>query len=172
LQQSDRRVGRDGRVRPVDGATGRLRAAEVVRYKPDATLREIAQAAGVSPMTARDVRERLERGDPPTTSERSYASRAATGEPRRAAKSRSEPTPDPMVILQGLRRDPSLRQSETGRALLRWLDLQVRSIASFPRGVDQAPPHSRYVLAELAHAFAFRWGCLANELDRASGEGH
>src|SRR4051812_33876066 len=37
------RIGRDGRVRPVDGAEGRLRASEAIRAQPDASVRQIAK---------------------------------------------------------------------------------------------------------------------------------
>jgi len=56
------RVGRDGRVRPVDGSAGRRRASAVISRKPDAPLRAIAKEAGVSMGTARDVRARLQAG--------------------------------------------------------------------------------------------------------------
>jgi len=57
------RIGRDGRVRPLDGAAGRRRAAEVIEEFPEASLREIAARAGISVGTARDVRERIHRGE-------------------------------------------------------------------------------------------------------------
>ncbi|BBB02244.1 putative transcriptional regulator [Actinacidiphila reveromycinica] len=56
------RVGRDGRVRPVNGAAGRLRAAELLAEHPHASLRELARMAGVSPATVSDVRKRLNAG--------------------------------------------------------------------------------------------------------------
>jgi hypothetical protein len=63
--QSDVRVGRDGRTRPLNGAAGRLRVAALVAEHPEASLREVARLAGVSPGTVRDVRRRLERGESP-----------------------------------------------------------------------------------------------------------
>ncbi|MBF9068080.1 ParB/RepB/Spo0J family partition protein [Streptacidiphilus fuscans] len=59
------RVGRDGRSRPVDAAAGRLKASELIAENPEASLREIAKAAGISPGTVRDVRDRLRRGEDP-----------------------------------------------------------------------------------------------------------
>ncbi|WP_405792397.1 hypothetical protein [Streptomyces sp. NBC_01506] len=59
------RVGRDGRVRPVDGSSGRRRASEVIAMRPDASLRAIAREAGISVGTARDVRQRLQAGRDP-----------------------------------------------------------------------------------------------------------
>ncbi|QSB13294.1 ParB-like nuclease domain-containing protein [Natronosporangium hydrolyticum] len=57
------RVGRDGRVRPLDPAQGRRLAASVITSRPDASLREVARLAGVSVGTARDVRRRLRDGE-------------------------------------------------------------------------------------------------------------
>ena len=57
-----RRVGRDGRQRPVDASAARLRIAEELERQPDASLRTIASAVGVSPETVRTVREKLRAG--------------------------------------------------------------------------------------------------------------
>ncbi len=48
-QQLDKRVGRDGRARPVNVMEGRWRAAQVMAENPNASLREIARLAGISP---------------------------------------------------------------------------------------------------------------------------
>ncbi|MDQ2877154.1 MAG: ParB N-terminal domain-containing protein, partial [Actinomycetota bacterium] len=61
--QSNTRLGRDGRVRPVDGTEGRRRATAEVLAHPGASIREVAQAAGVSLGTAHDV-TRLVHGNP------------------------------------------------------------------------------------------------------------
>ncbi|MEV1062708.1 ParB/RepB/Spo0J family partition protein [Streptomyces sp. NPDC050263] len=63
--QSNRRVGKDGRVRPVDGAAGRLRAYELLKRGPGMPLRVIAAEAGISISTVWDVRARIKRGDDP-----------------------------------------------------------------------------------------------------------
>jgi hypothetical protein len=63
--QHSARVGRDGRVRPLNGLEGRFRAAHMLAEHPQASLREVARLAGVSPTTAADVRDRLVRGTHP-----------------------------------------------------------------------------------------------------------
>jgi hypothetical protein len=63
VPQSNARVGRDGRIRPLDGGIGRRRAAEVLTNQPNASLRDVARLAGISPATVLDVRKRLERGE-------------------------------------------------------------------------------------------------------------
>jgi N-acetyl-1-D-myo-inositol-2-amino-2-deoxy-alpha-D-glucopyranoside deacetylase len=65
IPQSNARVGRDGRIRPLDSGADRRRAAELLAQHPDASLRDVARAAGISPATVLDVRKRLERGESP-----------------------------------------------------------------------------------------------------------
>lgn len=60
--QSRARLGRDGRIRPVDPSDVRRRIAEVVRSEPEASTRSIAARTGASQATVRDVRQRLSRG--------------------------------------------------------------------------------------------------------------
>jgi ParB-like chromosome segregation protein Spo0J len=55
----DRRLGQDGRRRPVDPGAARDRILEVVRGDPSASLRAVARAVGASPETVRSVRDRL-----------------------------------------------------------------------------------------------------------------
>lgn len=57
------RVGRDGRVRPVDSSEVRHRVADALRSDPGASNRAIARRSGASHATVRDVRERLGRGE-------------------------------------------------------------------------------------------------------------
>ncbi|MFC5753345.1 ParB N-terminal domain-containing protein, partial [Actinomadura rugatobispora] len=65
------RMGRDGRVRPINGSEGRRIASELITENPDLSLRQIARRAGISPETARDVRNRLRRGEDPLPRRRS-----------------------------------------------------------------------------------------------------
>lgn len=67
IPQTHTRTGRDGRARPLDVRAARQRVSEMVREHPEASLRKIATATGVSPTTVRDVRERMRRGEDPTT---------------------------------------------------------------------------------------------------------
>jgi hypothetical protein len=68
VPQSNARVGRDGKVRPLDTAQRRRRAAELLTQQPGVALRDVGRAAGTSSATVLDVRKRLERGDPPAPS--------------------------------------------------------------------------------------------------------
>ncbi|GAA2150660.1 hypothetical protein GCM10009760_45270 [Kitasatospora kazusensis] len=180
IPQLHTRIGLDGRVRPVNGAEGRRRAAEFIRTTPRASLREIAAAAGVSTGTARDVRRRLDRDEDPVPAglgpppaRRAPAARSAA--PRRIAAARPVPPaaeggPLPTALrgdaLLRLRKDPSLRFSEPGRLLLRLLD--NRALA---RGLGEVmaslPPHSRAAVAAAVRECVLVWDVFLRELDSA-----
>jgi hypothetical protein len=161
------RVGRDGRVRPLDNAEGRLKAAEVIRTTPMASLREIGRLAGISPATASDVRKRLERGENPVPAGRERSEgRSALRHVRRDAGSSEEP--DIEAMLHGLRVDPSLRFSDAGRTLLRWIIAKALRPGEWGHFGDQVPPHATYILADVARACAEEWREIADDLERRS----
>jgi ParB-like chromosome segregation protein Spo0J len=58
-----KRLGRDGKRRPIVPSEGRRRAAEYISAHPDASLREVARETDVSLGTVHDVRERMRRGE-------------------------------------------------------------------------------------------------------------
>jgi hypothetical protein len=124
-------------VRPVNPAIGRRRAAEFLSMNPRASLREIARKAGVSVTTARDVRQRVDKGENPLPD--NLAKKAAESfSPTVVATNGAavSPTGTRVVpegrgrdLLQRLRNDPSVRSSERGRALLRLLSTVVVAIS-------------------------------------------
>nr|ADU56075.1 hypothetical protein CA37-52 [uncultured organism CA37] len=158
------RTGRDGRVRPLDNAEGRRRALALISNRPEASLRQIAREAGVSPSTVRDVRRRVERGEDPVPQ---------VGR-RRAAEARPDhQVPDGAGLswmLQGLQADPSLRFSESGRTLLRWIFSRAIHPNERVDVVGKIPPHCTYVIATVARACADEWIQLADALDRRGVE--
>ncbi|MEV1026987.1 nuclease [Streptomyces sp. NPDC050264] len=60
-----KRIGQDGRRRPVDAGEGRRRAAEYIAAHPEAPLRQVARDTDVSLGTVHDVSARLRRGEAP-----------------------------------------------------------------------------------------------------------
>lgn len=159
------RVGRDGRVRPLNSAEGRLRARAELLSHPGASLREIARAAGISPATVKDVRERMHRGEDPVPHDSGSRRRA------RAARRDKPPRPpalrpDPGVLLEELRKDPSLRYSEQGRILLRWLELQASGPGAAAELVKTVPPHCGYTVASFLRGCAEEWQEFAAALER------
>ncbi len=174
LPQSNARMGRDGKVRPLDSAQGRKRAADMLTEQPTASLRDVARAAGISPATVLDVRKRLERGDPPTPGKAEPArSTAASGgaaggsaAPRATrTASRSAAPSDPAVMVEKLLRDPSLRNNELGKGMLRLLHVNAVGAGQLPDVASAVPPHCVAIIVELAHQYAWMWQDFARELD-------
>jgi hypothetical protein len=155
LPHLDARVGRDGRVRPLSSADGRRRAAKLMAERPEASLREVARGAGVSPTTARDVRRRLELGHEPVPTRPS-------GYP---AVSDEEIHVTPSFALQKLLRDPSLRHNEKGRWLLRLLQHNAVGSQEWSEVISAVPAHSAALVLQLARQYASMWLGVARELD-------
>ncbi|MFD9130775.1 ParB N-terminal domain-containing protein [Kitasatospora sp. NPDC059571] len=161
------RVGRDGRARPVDPAAGRARAAAYLREHPDASLRRIAAATGVSSGTARDVRTRLRAGEDPV------ARRAGGGPPADGPTPwvlpdrarRRAPAGDALAVLA---RDPALRLSETGRQLLRLLDNRVLAGSAAAAALRAAvPEHNRAAVAAAVNQHIELWLAFVNAVELA-----
>jgi hypothetical protein len=188
IPQLKDRLGRDGRRRPVDAAEGRRRAAEAIASRPRASLREIAKLAGVSTGTARSVREQLRAGRAaiPGPGPGSAASRGSALPEPPGSKARPGPEgpparadglgrggaagqpPDAQSVLEKLRKDPSLRHSQAGRALLRWLHAHMLQESEWHALSCAIPRHSVPLIASLARRNANSWEKLASELERRS----
>jgi hypothetical protein len=155
--QLNTRVGRDGRVRPVNSAAGRRLANELLNDYPEASLRDIAKAAGIAPATVLDVRERVRSGqDPVPPKQRRTGVSSSAGQATDI---------DPAAMLRRLRRDPSLRFNESGRTLLRWLDSDLTG-AGWEGVIDNVPAHCASIIAELARSKAQEWSEFAKQVDR------
>jgi ParB-like chromosome segregation protein Spo0J len=177
IPQSNARVGRDGRVRPLDSGTGRRRAAELLAQQPEASLRDVARAAGLSPATVLDVRKRLERGQSPVpekpsaSTARTNASGNGTGPGTDAGGAtairlspRAPAPPDPAAAVEKLLRDPSLR-NERGKGMLRMLHVNAAGANQLPDAAATVPPHCLAIVEQLARQYAQMWQDFAHELD-------
>lgn len=174
LPRETARVGRDGRVRPVDSTDGRRTAGKLIAAYPDASLREIARTAGISPATVRDVRARIERGEDPVPLRRRGAEKQISVPPEPAAVIREEDAhglsaQERNAMLRSLERDPSLRFAESGHIILRWLAQRVIAKEEWQDIADATPPHSAYVLAGLARRCAAEWLKFASQMERRFG---
>ncbi len=165
------RIGRDGRSRPLSSASGRERASELIKSNPNASLRQIAAEAGISPATVADVRNRLRRGADPIPS----SQRAAMAQGTRAAKPAPKaPTGERKSlaelaeILGKLRRDPSLRFNQTGREVLHLLSVFTTTAQQRQRILSTVPEHCRAALADLMHGYADILKLFGDELDQAT----
>jgi ParB-like chromosome segregation protein Spo0J len=175
------RVGSDGRRHPLDRAGARRRAAEALAARPDAPLREIAATAGVSLGTVRRVRELLRKEEDNSAGGHQLRGGEAPGEARQLGKpgrealpavsvgtspGRAAGPPDAQSVLQKLRNDPSLRHSEAGRALLRWLHGHSVDWGQWDSLSRSIPPHSVPLIASLARHNASAWEELASGLEK------
>lgn len=160
------RVGRDGKVRRTDQVERRGVARQLILDHPELSLRQIATRAGISPETVRTLKNNLlnasvrplDHVDPP---ERQGTSSTRLDEP-------SGPRPGPpenagrvAALRDRLRADPALRLRETGRELLRLLNLTSISPEEWDRLVAVVPPAHRAAVVQLARACGARWAELA-----------
>lgn len=169
VPQPNARVGRDGRVRPLSSAEGRLRAASFITDQPEATLREIARASGVSPGTALDVRRRLESGEDPVPGSPAQRNRStsAVRRPAKRESSRQGPetsAPSPAFALEKLMRDPSLRHNERGRQLLMIFHHNAISAQEWSDITAAVPPHCAALAMQVARHLAQMWLEFASSL--------
>ncbi|MBF6061291.1 ParB-like nuclease domain-containing protein [Nocardia terpenica] len=169
--QMNIRIGRDGRTHVSNREDGRRLASELITRSPEAPLREVAKAAGVSLGTAHDVRQRMRRGDDPIPARRHRNSAPVPLE--KAPAPHAQPNgpsdrlriKDPRLVIQRLRADPSLRFTEAGRALLRRLDLYTVANTGLEAVVDALPTHNVSLIIELAYLFAEDWRRFAANLE-------
>lgn len=176
--QLNARTGRDGRVRPVNGAEARRRAGRYVVDRPDASLREIAKAADVAVATARDVRERLGRGQDPVppklrAAEQGGAPERQTPVPDDAARASGAgnrlahlaPPMETHSTVANLCKDPAVRFSEAGRTLLRLLSTQAMDAERWRWLAERVPQHRTSDVARAAHRCAEQWLQFARHLE-------
>jgi hypothetical protein len=171
--QSNDRMGRDGRVRPLTSAARREQAAAMIHDRPEAGLREIARATGLSPATVRDVRIRTYRGEDPVPAR--YRKIEGDGAAAGAQETACVPVAlvgqpqvwvDRATLLAKLVGDPTLRFTETGRLALRWLHLHSIDYKSCQGVEHRIPDHWAAPVAELARSCAMAWLMLADQLEK------
>jgi hypothetical protein len=163
------RIGSDGRARPVDAANGRVLAGKFIEDNPGASLREIARAAGIAVGTARDVRRRVQNGQDPVPrrlckEERdSGQNRERPGASAKAAEPAASPPPGDLLAV--LRRDPSLRLTESGRMILRLLDAHTLDDHHWDRLVGSVPRHCTQAVADVARRCISSWSHFLERLE-------
>lgn len=190
IPPSNTRVGQDGRTRPLDATEGRRRAGHLIAAHPTMPLRQVAAEAGISLGTAHDVRERLRTGRSPAPARSSAPSDShippavapaprAPLAPAPAPALVPAPVPagpagtrprTPAAVLHVLRKDPSLRLTDTGRALLRLFDAQAQLMPQWNRLVDTFPHHCADMIVDLADTYATYWQHVATHLRTASAQ--
>jgi ParB-like chromosome segregation protein Spo0J len=151
------RVGRDGRIRPVDSAAVRTRIAEELARQPDASLRAIAQVVGASPETVRSVKNKL-----------------LAGNTVAARRTPADPAPEATVLGLLSRRQRHARSWQDDRALaaydggaqfVDWFDAtSVDSVDSWEH-VGSVPLSRVYEVADEARRRAAFWVGFAEALE-------
>ncbi len=159
------RIGQDGRVRPLDRTKGRILASELISQDPTLSLREISRAAGISPETARDVRNRLRRGEDPLPN-----GRRVQKDLRADIRTSQAWAEQSAVIVERLKADPALRFSETGRNLLRLLTVATLRAEDWDEIIENLPPHCSSIVAHLAKVCAGVWEEIAARTERRAAD--
>ncbi|MGW1375412.1 helix-turn-helix domain-containing protein [Streptomyces sp. NPDC002446] len=165
------RKGKDGKVRPLDGAEGRRKAAELLTEHPGASLREVARHVGISPATVSDVRKRLAAGRSPVP-ERDVPERRPTTGTKNCAPTRDSAARETGGVVRPIRsidvspmdkllRDPSLRHKESGRQLLRLLQRSAVERRELLTMAEAVPSHCTDLVADLASKYADMWAEFA-----------
>jgi ParB-like chromosome segregation protein Spo0J len=175
VPRTNARVGKDGRIRPLNNAEGRQRVAALLMEHPEASLREVAGRAGISPATAGDVRRRLASGEEfagPRPGGAARKGAAGVAPENAAAASRGSGSkgaqaagPTVNTALGKLLRDPSLRHNEHGRWLLRLLQVNAVGLQESPALVAAVPPHCVGNVGQIARQNARMWQGLVRELE-------
>jgi hypothetical protein len=174
--QEDSRIGRDGRVRPINSAQKRLLACKLITDNPGWSLRQVARVAGISPETARDVKRRLRLGEGPVPEKFEKSAGTATeledrrSELRAKLKYSQTSSVNPSVALERLKADPSLRLTETGRILLRLLHAHFVGTIEWEGIGKNVPPHCSSTVAGLARRCAEMWQEMADQLEQKTAD--
>jgi ParB-like chromosome segregation protein Spo0J len=146
-----RRVGRDGRRRPVDPAKLRREIAKALRADDSATIRSVAESLGTSPATVSDVRKRLARGEDPVP-------------PGLQPK---PPTPDreggtrPATWIA----DTACVSTDEGREFASWIEAKRIDDEQWSRHKEAIPVSRIYHVADDARRIADSWRNFAEELE-------
>jgi hypothetical protein len=179
VKDLDKRLGRDGKWRPVTGIEGRKRAAEYLAIRPDASVREVAREADVSLGTVHDVRAKLRRGlDPTTAGQRSPRDRGANGSAVETGRDWPSPrngtclhtrrpsslAPSWSGISSKLASDPTIRYTENGRKFLRWMTTRTMQPGEWKEFVEAVPTHWAREISLVAESISEAWLDFANQL--------
>jgi ParB/Sulfiredoxin domain len=180
-----KRLGRDGKRRPVTAGEGRRRVAEYVIAHPGAPLRQVARETDVSLGTVHDVCARLRRGaDPERNGHRAPAARPAAHPVAPAAtvapaaeitplcrKTHSEPPPAWAQLAAKMANDPTIRYTEGGKKFLRWMSMHAAEPQQWREFINAIPAHWFSVLAPMVDSISQEWALFALQLKASKSGG-
>ena len=148
--QPDRRVGTDGRRRPVDRGALRAHIAEVVLADPSASLRSVARLTGASPETVRAVRSRLQ----------SHSAGGTVAAPLEQAQPAHSPE-SPQAFVS----------SQSGRDFLHWFTKTGINPDDCRSYGPEIPLNRIYEVADEARRRAKRWADFADFVENRACRG-
>jgi hypothetical protein len=166
-EQLNKRVGRDGRIRPVDSAETRKKIESALVSTPGATARQIAAQVGASPTTVATVRSRMQQeslgGESQMTPRTTYVS----GSSRHLQAARPQVVPSGSNTEGTWRSDVSLSSTPEQKQFMEWFE--KTSIQSEWTEFVDIPPLSRvYELADEARRRATYWEKFAQAIESRS----
>ena len=146
---------------PLTLADRKAAACRIVQSHPEWSDRAIAMVAGLSDKTVGSIRRRLADTIPRTGWRigRDGRARSLPARDNGEGVSRSR-----RPLLQKLQKDPSLRYTDAGRTMLRWLHAQP-AIDDSPDVVAALPVHCLPTAAEVCRQHAVEWTELAKLLE-------
>lgn len=162
---TDIRIGRDGRTRPTNSAERREIASKLLTDDPNLSLRQVARIAGISPETVRDVRSQLHgNGSTPPRRDQPRRPDHPTDDMKPLGYDGRAMLGDLNQVMRQLRSDPTLRCTETGRIILRLLDMHRISSEKWDELSGNVPAHCKSVIANLAMECAEAWKRFSEKL--------
>lgn len=146
---------------PLTLADRKAAACRVVQGHPEWSDRAIAEATGLSDKTVGSIRRRLAGAIPRTRWRIGRDGRARSLPTRKGGIGTSRSwTP----LLRKLQKDPSLRYTDAGRTMLRWLHTHP-AIDGGPDVVAALPVHCLPTAAQVCRQHAVEWAELAKLLE-------
>jgi transposase-like protein len=179
----EKRLGRDGKRRPVSAVEGRKRAAAYLEAHPDASLREVAREADVSVGTAHSMRRQVRHGTdvaapvklpsapvtlpsspaPQKTGSRSTVVTAGHAAPSTPELAQFRQQAWSAISLK-IANDPALRYTEGGRAFLRWMTQHATHAENWRELVGAVPVHWIDDVTAIAESVSVEWHMFAAQL--------
>lgn len=158
------RQGADGKSRPVDPAARREHAHKIICEQPEASLRDVAAEAGLSPATVRDVKQRVGRGEDPVP-------------PRLRPVPEPEPQTEPRVsdyvtAIPDWRKGSEFKVSSAASEFGTWMHTRTRwvSYADWTTpNFEACPPQHRELAAKQLRRVAAYYEAAAQELENPAG---
>ena len=152
---AEKRVGRDGRARPVRAGAMRSSILQMIEQQPGASLRAIASALGVSPETVRSVRRDREIGSGVSEHVVSRPELTPGDDLLRWRSRREAPAP--------WRGDSAFSSTSDGVAFVDWFE--ATNVVDEPGRPDEVPLSRIYEIADEARRRATFWAEFAEELE-------